>query len=226
MYTQCPNCQTPQPITINQLRDNRGLSYCGHCNHYFNALQRLSKHRPIPPRTANTEASAPVSAAEEPLPWEMKPTVKQRPQWLLGVIAASLLLLGQGIYFEGYPLIQNRHARPVMRKLCQVLHCRLPAYQNAEEMMVLQSSLDRLPDRNYILAAVIVNRAWFTQPAPNITLSLLNFNSQAIGRRTFQPHEYAPTAATDIAPDTALALRLTLAAPQTPIGGFHIEINY
>jgi len=225
MYTQCPNCQTPQPIAINQLRDNRGLSYCEHCNHYFNALQRLSKHRPIIPRTANIEASAPVSAAE-PLPWERKLAANQQPRWLLGVIAASLLLLGQGVYFEAYPLLQNRHARPVLRKLCQALPCRLPAYQNAAEMRVLQSSLDRLPNRNYLLAAVIVNQAWFTQPAPNITLSLLNFNSQAIARRTFHPHEYAPTATTNIAPDTALALRLTLAAPQTPIGGFHIDLSY
>lgn len=93
-------------------------------------------------------------------------------------------------------------------------------------MTVVQSSLDRLPARNHAFAALIVNQAWFTQPAPTITPSLLNFNGQAFGHRMFHPHDYSRPAATIVEPDTALALRLTLAAPQTPIGGFHIDINY
>lgn len=49
MYTQCPKCETVFHITMEHLQAHGGLVRCGHCDHVFNADQRLFDEIPGKP---------------------------------------------------------------------------------------------------------------------------------------------------------------------------------
>ena len=47
MFTQCPECQTIQTLTLAQLRAGRGMLRCRHCSVLFDALERISETKEI-----------------------------------------------------------------------------------------------------------------------------------------------------------------------------------
>lgn len=81
MYTQCPKCETVFHITMEHLQAHGGLVRCGHCDHVFNADQRLFDEIPgkagqqpaaptKKPRTGNAKSKSikPKAAAAPDVP--------------------------------------------------------------------------------------------------------------------------------------------------------------
>ncbi|WP_411728165.1 zinc-ribbon and DUF3426 domain-containing protein [Methyloglobulus sp.] len=167
-------------------------------------------------------------SATERLPWEVEKT-PVNVNWRLGFIMASLLLVGQIIYFESGSLSQNTSYRPQLEKLCRWLGCQLPDYENLAEFAVLQSSFAPNSDNTIAFKAVINNQAPFKQRLPNIKLTLLNYNEQLFAQRIFAPKDYLTGKAHtnfSIAPDETVEARLIIAAPETGIGGYNFDLIY
>ncbi|GAB6140930.1 hypothetical protein JCM14076_16590 [Methylosoma difficile] len=214
MYTACPNCRASQTITVEQLRLNRAIAYCPYCAIRFDALELLSE------TTATDENTE--------LPWE-HPPVSKPPQalWQIGALLSGLLLISQFLYFEGYGLTQHPKFRPILLSACKKLACKLPAYQNINELVVLAGSLTPAGEQHYQLNTVISNRAAFEQANPKIILTLLDYTGQAFSYRQFTPQDYFPGIhQKPIAPDTSLTIHLDIAATQAPIGGYNLELTY
>jgi len=229
MYTQCPNCRQAQPLTVAQLRTGRAIAYCNHCSIHYDALELLTETAPEQSPGIEPPITPAWLPTEPPqlLPWEEPEPATNNRYWRIGVLVSFIALIGQGVYFEGHAATQNNKLRPTLAKLCRILHCRLPIYQNADELTVLQSSFTDLPNRHYAFKTVIVNQAAFTQPCPKIKLTLLNFSGRPFTYRVFGPQDYLTNPATAVlSPDAALDATLNIAATKTLIGGYHFELSY
>lgn len=229
MYTQCPNCRQAQPLTVAQLRISRAIAYCNQCAIYYDALELLAETSPEHPADVESAINQTRQSTEPPqlLPWEEPKAATNNRYWQIGALVSFITLIGQGLYFEGHAITQNNKLRPTLAKLCLILHCRLPIYQNTDELTVLQSSFTDLPNRHHAFKTVIVNLAVFTQPCPKIKLTLLDFGGKPFTYRVFGPQDYLTNPATAVlAPNAALDATLNIAAIKTPIGGYNFELSY
>jgi predicted Zn finger-like uncharacterized protein len=218
MFTQCTECQTTQPLTLEQLRTCRGMLRCSHCSAMFDALERISETEEISP-------SEQLSSSR--LPWD-KASLPGNTFWKTGLVIGLLALIGQIVYFEGYAFTQNPAFRPSLSKLCQLIKCQLPVYKHLDEFSILQGSFTPLPDQNYAFRLVMSNQAFFAQPYPNIKLTLFDYSGNAFARRVFQPRDYLPenTDANAMAADATTDISLKIAAPKTKVGGSTFDLIY
>ncbi|MDD5271616.1 MAG: DUF3426 domain-containing protein [Methylovulum sp.] len=226
MFTRCPNCNHPQPLTVEQLRVSRAILYCPHCAIHFDALELLDEEpasetlavpiRPEPP-PANVESDTPII-----LPWEQS-TAIANPHWRTGVLLGVLLLVGQLLYFNSTAISRNH----TLRRLCQPLRCPLPVYQNAAELAIISNALEPLPDQGHLFRLLISNQAAFAQAYPLIDLTLQDYGGNAIAQRRFAPHDYLFNATTaTIAPEASVELRLHLAPTTQTVGGYTFDLTY
>jgi len=243
MYTQCPNCQQKHPVTVEQLRTTRAIVHCSHCAIEFDALEQLHEsmlERQVEVHLADelpakakfpqtVEQAEKVKAEDEALPelpWE-KPAQAGKSYWTGGSILAVLVLIGQGIFFEGEHLSQDPEIRHYLDAACAVLKCQLPAYINLDELSILHSEFEPLPaNQGYNFRLVIANQAVFPQPYPNIKLTLLDYTGRPFSQRTLQAKDYLTTKAPPImAADATVDVNLNIAATETPIGGHTTEFT-
>jgi hypothetical protein len=190
---------------------------CNSCSAMFDALERISETEEI-----NHSENLPAKS----LPWD-KERSSGNIYWRAGLVISLLLLIGQIVYFEGYAFSQNPSLRPGLEKLCQQLNCHIPVYKNLDEFTLLHGFFNPLPDQNYLFQAVINNQAEFSQPYPNIKLTLLDYNGNAFAHRIFRPRDYLPEASsTDMAADAITEISLKIAAPKTKVGGSAYELIY
>ena len=218
MFTQCPECQSIQPLTLAQLRTGRGMLRCSQCLVMFDALERISETEEINP-------SEDLSARH--LPWD-KVDMSANRSWRTGVVIGLLVLIGQVIYFEGYAFSQNPSVRPGLAKLCQLIKCQLPVYKNLDEFSILHGSFTPLPDQNYAFRVAFNNQADFSQSYPNIILTLFDFSGNAFAHRIFRPRDYLPEdiVASVMESDATTEINLKIAAPETKVGGSTFDLIY
>jgi hypothetical protein len=193
---------------------------CDKCDTLFDALQLAHD-------SDNQEPLITTPSEAVVLPWE-KPPIKLSIYWTLGLGINILLLLGQSFYFEARTISQNPKFRPSLEKVASGLHHPLPLYQNPDELTVLHSSFEPQADNSRVLKVSIINQADFSQAYPNIKLTLLNEAGNSFSHRTFKPSDYLAPALinTTLVADASADIALQLAAQQTPIGGYSVELLY
>lgn len=214
MYTQCPECKAQHSIDTDQLRSTRGMLKCGECGAMFDALEFISDT----PIDQSLE-----SKRVELFPVEEATDGKHIAIWTGGLILGLLTLVGQFLYFESYNLSQNPTLRPWLARACLTFSCSLPAYKNAEEISILQGTLEANGEIGYRFKAIIVNQAGFSQPFPNIRLTLLNFTGEAFAERVFTADDYR-TATPVLDADKSGEIILDIAAPARKIGGYSFKL--
>jgi len=222
MFTVCPDCKKIHPLTLEQLRIDRGVMRCPDCSGLFDVLEFISETRPV---VAASTAAPAESETPHSLPWEPA-KIARRAYWHAGLIAGLLLLTAQIVYFEGYAFSQNPAYRPRLEKICERLGCRLPVYKNLDDFHVLDGSFVLRPDHNYAFQAAITNQADFPQAYPTIKLTLLDYNEKPFAHRIFQPRDYLPemNGAVVMAPDATAEISLTIAAPVNKVGGYTFKL--
>ncbi|WP_160172742.1 zinc-ribbon and DUF3426 domain-containing protein [Methylomarinum vadi] len=214
MYTQCPECKTQHSIDTELLRTTRGMLKCDKCGAMFDALEFISDT----PIDQSME-----SKRVEFFPVEEATSGKHNALWTVGLVIGLMALAGQFFYFESYNLSQNPILRPWLVQACQTFSCSLPAYKNAEEISILQGSLEASGATSYRFKAIIVNQAGFSQPFPNIRLTLLNFTGEAFAERVFTADDYRP-ALPVLDADKSGEIILDIAAPARKIGGYSFKL--
>lgn len=218
MYTQCTECKKLHQITVEELRRFRGLHYCSQCSTRFDALVKLSDTAPEVSRSSPVIVSKPIRTDRK------KPA--RSSFWSLAIYAGLVLFLYQIYHFEGDYFIQSKQLRPWLIKACSSFNCRLPAYRNLNELSVLQSRLSPISDNSFQLLAEFVNQASFPQPYPAIRMVLQEFNGKPFAQRTFSPDDYLQPLSDDgfMAAGEQLSIDLHIVRPETPIGGFTIDL--
>lgn len=213
MFTQCPECHHTQTLTIEQLRESRGMIRCSNCATPFDALKKLS----------DTPVEDVASTTEEALPWTHDHAPQHSRLWALTALAGFIVLCAQIIYFEGPRALQNEKLRPWFIEACSYLACKLPSYRNLNDFSVLDSSLTPTTDKNYFFRAVINNQAEYPQNHPGIKLTLLKLSGEPFVQRAFAP-ETLTYRTDDIAPHETFEIGLAIAAPHMPVGGYTFEL--
>lgn len=218
MFTQCPHCQKSYTLTPAQLRDHRGMMRCEHCDTLFDELQFLRD---------TDDAELVITQETAPLPWEQA-RVTLSVYWSIALWLNLLLLLGQILYFEARGISQNPTLRPSLEKIASDLHQTLPLYQNVAELIVLHSRFEPQADNSRLLKLAIINQADFSQAYPKVKLSLLNEAGNLFSYRLFKPADYLPSALinTPLLADNSAEIELHIAAPQTAIAGYSVELLY
>ncbi|MDD5274799.1 MAG: DUF3426 domain-containing protein [Methylovulum sp.] len=234
MFTQCPNCHQKQPLTVEQLRNSKAIAHCSQCGIMFDALELINETVPDSPKKDlpqfgihQDKPSGITKATIQKLPWE-NPLPHGKTYWRTGVFLGLLMLISQATYFEGYALSQNVSVRPSLERLCQHLNCRLPAYQNPDELTVMHGALSPLPDKNYEFRAIINNQAAFTQRYPNLNLSLLDYTGKPFTHRVFRPQDYLPqpSKTSTMEANATLDITLYIAATKNLVGGYTFDLSY
>lgn len=209
MYSRCPHCQTQQPLTVEQLRQRRGLLACAACGESFDALQFLTDQ--LGPAT--------TGATEEPIFRSLGNQPQTPAVWLAASLVMLLVLAGQIIYFEGYRLSMFPKLRAGLETTCAIIGCRLPSYRNLDELTVSHSELLNRADRSYLFSAALSNQGLFPQVVPDLKLTLLGFNGQALAERVFVAGEYLDGPIV-LAAEQTTEIRISIAAPLAKVGGY------
>jgi hypothetical protein len=146
----------------------------------------------------------------------------QRPRrhWALttlyAVLALSLLaaLAGQIMMFRNAELANRWPAlRPALSAFCQYLPCYYAGPRDIKQIALVSRDVRSHPTAKnaLLISATIVNNASFSQPYPNILITLSDLSGTVVARREFRPPEYL----------NRVYNRFVLMQPDTPV---HIEL--
>ncbi len=138
--------------------------------------------------------------------------------WSLGILGLLVLLIAQVAYFMRAELAQYPALRPALETLCTVFNCDVPLTRDLNKIELLNRDVRRHPTiQDALLVTVtLVNRAPFTQPYPDLQVTLANLNETTVAKRRFRPVDYLD-ANTPIAhgmtPESSVPMVLEIAAP-------------
>jgi predicted Zn finger-like uncharacterized protein len=217
MYTQCPECKTPHPITDEEINTSIGMTKCDGCSAMFDAQESLNEGT-MPNETDIDEF---ISYLDSSIPTK---TNYQSKWWGLGSGFLLLIFIFQAFFFEAYNLSQNISLRPWLKKTCaSTPFCQFPHYKNLAEFNILNSSFKPESD-HYLFKIVYINRSIFSQRRPSIKLSLIDFTGHTFATRIFYPEIYSKQATTLLKPNIPEQTALTIATPTNKVGGYRIEL--
>ena len=116
----------------------------------------------------------------------------QRVRW--GAACALLLLcLGaQLAWAQRDALTADARTGPWLRRVCQTLHCSLPAVADPAQLQLLSRDVrphPSVPDA-LLISLALRNDAAFSQPYPVVSITLSDLDDNRIAMRRFKPSEY------------------------------------
>ncbi len=213
MYTECPSCSKQHTITVEKLRISQGEFLCNRCYTTFDPVELLNKGGFFKRKNPIKTESELESTGDFILDY-----------WKFCLGACGFIFLLQVYFFEGDALVQNKTIRPWLEKISSVVNYPLTPYNNLDEFSVLHVSFDPSGENTYILKASIVNEADFIQNQPRVKLTLNDFVGQAFAERIFYPKDYSKKINTQIKPDMATEIIMTIKAPSKKVGGYRFEL--
>lgn len=205
MYTRCPHCRTVFSVTDQQLAARGGVVRCGNCGAVFRGDHYFTRQLPAPPIPAprgagqKTDSGPPRRHAPLPLPSLEELLTGRRGSrtrpvfWWLGIVLAGSALLAQLVFFYANGLVAMKpELRPLIADTCVYLGCEL--VPQMEPGLVELSNTAIAPHAKYrnalSLQAVLINRASFTQPYPQMEVTITDHHGTIVGRRVFAPSDY------------------------------------
>lgn len=210
MYSRCPHCDQQQPVSVQQLREARGLLHCKACGQAFDALPALSEQ---------AGGNAQDSLNQEALFAFSRPA-DGRP-WRVGSLLMALLLVVQLVYFQGGQWLKRPDVYSMLAGLCQSMGCRLEPYRNPEDWALSHGELQAHLAQRYWLSAALTNQAELAQSPPDLTLTLTDFSGRPVAVRRIPARFY--TSAESIAAQHSFQVRLPISAPGLDVGGFTLS---
>ncbi len=214
MYTRCPECKKTTPISVEQLRESRGMLQCDACQATFDALELLSD---------NAEDEVPASRPDDNFLATQNSSKTPTAFWLTGIVAGLMLLAAQIIYFEGHALAQKPALRPWLEKACRTIHCQLPPYRNLKEIHILETTLASQDPDKVVFNIVLTNQADFPQAWPKLKLTLVDYRGKIFAERVFSADNYRPPS-TMLEADQTVKIQLVIVKPENPVAGFSFSL--
>jgi Protein of unknown function (DUF3426) len=155
----------------------------------------------LSPAAPGHEVVTPVVAAIERRPRGMpsfvrgsnRTAVAPRERWLPAAAAALTLVLAlQWLLADRARLAADAQWRPLLSTLCRMLACDLPPWREPTAFTLLQRDVRQHPGVPGALrvSATFRNDARWSQPWPELRLSLSDVNGQTAGERSFRADEY------------------------------------
>jgi len=147
--------------------------------------------------------------------------------WLLVCIAFVGLLGLQVKYYFVEKFAQNETIRPYLGVFCGVARCELPPRRDPYRFTITHTRIDLHPREPGALRITVklLNQAKFTQPYPDLLLTLTDRVGRVVGRRTFPPTFYLGEEQQTILGSGELgSVAFDLAHPHEKAVGFVVDI--
>lgn len=133
-----------------------------------------------------------ASLQDEPL--EIHENAKRKLPWLWALGSLLLLALGaaQFLYFNFSELSRTPTWRPTYTSICQLLDCQLPKIQDTKKMASQLFTVKTHPHYQgaLLVETLLLNKASYSQPFPDILLTFKDLNEKPIASRRFTPEQY------------------------------------
>jgi len=248
MQTQCPNCQTQYNIDDKALAGAHGQAQCYQCDAVFNAFENGMKTEVTPValkkidekiealglnRSHELDTEVEELLVDDSITIDHDQTIgiKKKTNHFFSsflVIIFSITAIGQAAWLKKDALLKDASYRPYLKIACEQLNCTLPKPKALDKIKVLNRNLAPDPKRNKALSLKLTfqNQAPFSQPIPNLQLSLYDHNEILQARRQFNPDEYlfpAPKQGQNMQINESLSIDLLLDDPGPQILGFKIH---
>ncbi|MBA3487345.1 MAG: DUF3426 domain-containing protein [Lysobacter sp.] len=159
------------------------------------------------------------------------PAIPLGPRWpgLLTIAVLALALTTQLLLIERDALAGSERWRPAITGVCAVLRCKLPPWREPTAISMLDRSVQPQPGRPGVLAvqASFRNDASWSQPWPELLLSLSDINGRAVAQGAFAPVQYGASAdpAALLAPGQAASIRFAVREPDPRTVAFSFEFR-
>lgn len=164
-----------------------------------------------------------------------EPAPRRAWPWVLAATPTLLLLALQlTLHYRVELSVLAPHLKPALLALCAPLDCDLPLPHVGDLVSIESSDLhpDTRQKEQLILAAILKNRAPFTQALPHLELTLTDTLDQAIVRRVLLPSDYLgkeANAAKGFAGNSQIAVNLALKydnGESVPATGYRLYVFY
>jgi predicted Zn finger-like uncharacterized protein len=240
MLTRCPQCETVFRLRPEQLEPAGGLVRCGNCRNVFDAAAELIAEPDAPaasdasiPDTGMPTESEPGSLPAPEAGTDAGEDVWQAPRtrsaslaplaWAAGTLVLLLVLLLQYAHFRPEAFNAYPELRPLLVRLCATTGCTVPPLRAPGRIRLQARDVRTDPGQpgRLLANAILVNEAGYSQPYPELELTLTTTEGAVKGMRVFTPAEYLPDVR-DVKrlmpPDTPVHARLELADPGNVTG--------
>jgi predicted Zn finger-like uncharacterized protein len=240
MYTRCTGCESIHVVNAELLAHSKGSVKCGRCGQKFDALDSLFDEWPAAgatPPPAGKRYRPPVLGSAQDLPAPFGPASmlpsepgRGRRAWL----AVLSLLISLTLLNAAWTFREELLAVPGATALLARWHLTdTPpegALRDPDRIQVVSRDLHSHPTRAgmLVLSATFVNRADFAQAWPEMELTLLDLDGEAVARRRFQPAEYLPSQADFsglVGPNVHVPVLLEFTSPGDQAAGFEIAFH-
>ncbi|HEX5394591.1 MAG TPA: DUF3426 domain-containing protein [Rhodocyclaceae bacterium] len=175
-------------------------------------------------------SSATTAAEHDPLLHHAPRTARRWP-WVVLAVLASLLLVGQAIFYYRVEVAVAAPAlKPLLKATCESLGCEVPRPRKAEMLDIESSDLHPGKQKGRLqLVAVLKNKAPFSQELPVLEVSLTDVADRALIVKALQPADYLPAGrkpTTGFPAKGEINVSLTLDAGDTPASGYRLYLYY
>lgn len=245
----CPYCDAIFRLSRKNYKHQSSIFRCGVCHEVFDSgVNLIEKTEDGFVRVSAESVSSDVERASTKLPTQMAPenesldwvsrstaekyiTDRSNPlvsfAWLLAVIGFLLLLSMQVKYFYVEKYAQNDTFRKYLVGFCKIADCELPSRKSPYLFTLTHTEIDLHPDQPDALRVTVklVNEAGYSQPYPDLQITLTDRVGRIVGRRSFSPDSYLPTGQKNMIGDGELdSLLFDLARPHEKAVGFVVDI--
>ena len=112
--------------------------------------------------------------------------------WLSGVVLMLLVAAGQTFYFKFDEWSRTPQWRPWYASACEMAGCQLPKIQNIHDMTTQNLVVRSHPtlQKALVVDTLLLNKASYEQPFPDITLMFRDLNDNMVASRRFTPAQY------------------------------------
>ena len=106
---------------------------------------------------------------------------------LSGALLAQLALFRNIAIVTAFP-----QTRPWLEQFCRYAPCRIHAKRDLDKMRILERDIRAHPQKKnaLLITATIINRAGFSQPYPDIRVTLSDLTGSVVAQRNFTPADY------------------------------------
>ncbi len=112
---------------------------------------------------------------------------------LLLILLLGIALLTQLALFRNIEIVSHfPQARPWLEQFCRYAPCRIHTQRNIEQIKILERDIRAHPKdkKALLITATIVNKASFSQPYPDIRVTLSDLTGTVVAQRRFLPADY------------------------------------
>lgn len=251
LQTTCPKCGSIFMISTDHLEAARGQVRCGECLQVFNALLSIEnftgEFNLVTPaththyqQTENQHETEVSQLKEKDNPVEPAVSLDQamygdgyktssnfKPLlWMTGILLLVMLIIVQTVYYQRYSLISSPHFEKQILNLCRILPCDESRFTNLSQIKLLERNIFTHPTRKKALmvSGSFVNRASFSQPVPDLLLSLSDASGKFIASRLFKAKEFLSDKSIHLLkPGKPVQFRLEIEDPGTEALAYEFE---